>query len=482
MYKEVLDFIDQCNKETDCKWRKYPCPFDHLKRQIGLTNSHNSKVWLDVPYYAFTHNSQTVKDGIYPVLLYYKVQHVLFLSYGISAGNTPKLSWNLTSVDTIGDYFVKRGITDYPHKFDKSYVYKSYDTNDTNSINESFDEDLDKVINDYYVVLNEAGIIMSSQLSNPTGPSEIKALNKYTAVLSTFKNVILQGAPGTGKTYSTASLALSIIGETIGVDLNNHDEVMRRFSDHLYNKKCNRDGRIGFVTFHQSMDYEDFVEGIKPKEDDNCPNEGLSYVYRDGIFKDICNEALGAEEGKNYVLIIDEINRGNVSKIFGELITLLEPDKRIGASHPLRVTLPYTKELFGVPSNLYLIGTMNTTDRSVGYIDYAVRRRFAFITLDSQREIVQSYYSDPDLRDKAVDLYDKIRSFLENDCNHPDIDIDDLMIGHSYFMADNLSNLQFKFDYQICPLIKEYYKDGFIITHDQADLKEVFSEWRAIID
>lgn len=167
------------------------------------------------------------------------------------------------------------------------------------------------------------------------------------------------------------------------------------------------------------------------------------------------NELEDSDSTTPYVLIIDEINRGNVSKIFGELITLLEADKRIGGDHPIRVTLPYSKESFGVPSNLYIIGTMNTTDRSVGNIDYAVRRRFAFATLKAKRELVEQN-SIPE----AVTLFDAVESFIKK--HKIDMDFEDLMVGHSYFFAKDEYELELKWQYEILPLLNEYIKDGII--------------------
>ena len=405
-------------------------------------------------------------------------------------------------------------------------------------------------------------------------------INQFKNILSLKKNIILQGAPGTGKTYNTAALALSICGEPIP---EKHADVMKRYD------KLQKEGRIGFCTFHQSMDYEDFVEGIKPKTE----NEQITYEIEAGIFKTMCTNAekgnairidnfqeswnklidyldendfvsvellsgkgsfrvelneygtglanrtyengvfekdkwiqgkskffnydqlyniyrglpgtpagghdnyrkaivakmkkdfslldyketeIG-ENGKNYVLIIDEINRGNVSKIFGELITLLESDKRIGGNHPIKVTLPYSKESFGVPSNLYIIGTMNTTDRSVGSIDYAVRRRFAFVTLKANKQILVDKYGEVS---KQVKLFDYVYTFLNDDKKHPDMDIDDLMVGHSYFMADDDKELKLKLEYEIIPLIREYNKDC-IVNVGKDELEKAFNDWKAAI-
>lgn len=288
------------------------------------------------------------------------------------------------------------------------------------------------------------------------------------------KNIILQGAPGTGKTYSTASIALGIIGED-AVDYADHKAVME-----LYKKRCD-EGRIGFVTFHQSMDYEDFVEGMKP-EIIGDEHKSVNYKIEDGIFKRMCRNTEKAEKQDEkdslpHVLIIDEINRGNVSKIFGELITLIEADKRIGGTHPIEVTLPYSKEPFSVPSNLYIIGTMNTADRSVGSIDYAVRRRFAFVTLKAEESQLEQYYhGKPDgLKEKACSLFEKVKEFLED--KKADMDIDDLMAGHSYFMAEDEGQLAMKLKYEIIPLIEEYIKDEIIHVTRNEFLKAA-EEWK----
>lgn len=304
-------------------------------------------------------------------------------------------------------------------------------------------------------------------------------INKATKLLETKKNIILQGAPGTGKTYNTAAIALSIIGEDIS-KFSNHEDLMEKYEE--------LKGQIEFVTFHQSMDYEDFVEGIKPILD---KNGNVTYEVKPGIFKQICTNAKN-EPKKNYVLIIDEINRGNVSKIFGELITLLENDKRItldekdkDKQHEIRVKLPYSSieentEDFGVPSNLYIIGTMNTTDRSTGTIDYAVRRRFAFVTLKAQEEAIVNYYKDKKSEEEIqsiIALFNDVKSFITNN-NSSDMNIDDLMVGHSYFMANGEDELKLKMEYEVIPLIKEYIKDVILNKDDNQD--KYFSAWKGL--
>ncbi|MDA0067143.1 AAA family ATPase [Brachyspira hyodysenteriae] len=163
---------------------------------------------------------------------------------------------------------------------------------------------------------------------------------------------------------------------------------------------------------------------------------------------------------------MDEINRGNIAKIFGELITLLEADKRKNADNEIEVKLPYSKEIFSVPSNLYIIGTMNTTDRSIGYIDYALRRRFAFITIKADKEKIENYYNDnEELKSKASTLFNNIENIIKEKLNE-EFEIDDIMIGHSYFMAKDEEELKRKLDYEIKPLLLEYYKDGILKSDD----------------
>ena len=176
------------------------------------------------------------------------------------------------------------------------------------------------------------------------------------------------------------------------------------------------------------------------------------------------------------VLIIDEINRGNVAKIFGELITLLEVDKREGSEHPIQVTLPYSKELFSVPKNLYIIGTMNTTDRSTGTIDYALRRRFAFVTLKSDKSVIEKHYTESTPKSQALALFDNIEKFIEEkQCG--DLGIDDLMVGHSYFMSASKEELEDKMEYEVLPLIAEYINDG-ILNVSSKEKEAAFRAWR----
>jgi 5-methylcytosine-specific restriction endonuclease McrBC GTP-binding regulatory subunit McrB len=423
-------------------------------------------------------------------------------------------------------------------------------------------------------------------------------------------NNILFGPPGTGKTYNSINLSLEILGEDISKM--SRTEIKKLFDEYVKN------GQVVFTTFHQSMSYEDFIEGIKPITSEN--NDGtISYEVEPGIFKKICEKAksnssqdfdkayddflndilklenepfelktptgrpfyvtinsknnlslftgkdkkqqgvftkeklireLGGEkvflgwegyykgiinyfkdtynfdsnvylEKRNYIIIIDEINRGNVSQIFGELITLIEDDKREGNSEALKITLPYSKETFSVPSNLYIIGTMNTADRSIEALDTALRRRFVFKPmfpdlvvleeillkkyiekyiehLDVERDdeiwvafeqpFIQlladesKYWDIPDLEIEKIIIENdyqtliSLKKFLKTkniellpvkllDAINSRLEIllsIDHQIGHSFFAGvQNIDDLKGVFNFKIIPLLQEYFYGDF---------------------
>jgi len=209
--------------------------------------------------------------------------------------------------------------------------------------------------------------------------------------------------------------------------------------------------RYEFVTFHQSFSYEDFIEGIKPEiaeAEGAAANGQITYRVAPGIFRKICRQAQD-NPSKDFALLIDEINRGNVASIFGELITLIEEDKRLKEPNALTTKLPYSREEFGVPNNLYIIGTMNTADRSVEALDTALRRRFTFIEMRPDRErVAQPAGMKVDLRK----LFDVINARIEQLLDH------DHCIGHAYFMGiKDLAGLRSVFANKIIPLLREYF-------------------------
>ncbi|MCA9679860.1 MAG: AAA family ATPase, partial [Myxococcales bacterium] len=245
-----------------------------------------------------------------------------------------------------------------------------------------------------------------------------------------------------------------------------------------------------FVTFHQAYGYEDFIEGIRPNVEDAADDEdaSLSYVLEDGVFMkavraavrlagyeqplhDLCGlsreeRAAIFEDAPRYAIFIDEINRGNVARIFGELITLLEEDKRLGEDNEIIVPLPYSKKRFGVPPNLHVIGTMNTADRSIEALDTALRRRFEFEELAPQPDLLDFTIEgdiDPEMMLRTINrrlekLYDR-----------------DHCIGHAYLLAladdPSLENLKRVFRNKLIPLLQEYFfgdwgKIGLVLGKD----------------
>jgi 5-methylcytosine-specific restriction protein B len=250
-----------------------------------------------------------------------------------------------------------------------------------------------------------------------------KRYENLVAVLQNKKNIILQGAPGVGKTFAARRLAWSIMGEK-------------------------DDSRIEFVQFHQNYSYEDFMMGYKPVE------EGFELKY--GIFYRFCQKAANQPD-KDFFFIIDEINRGNMSKIFGELLMLIEKDYR-----GTKATLAYNGLAFSVPQNLYIIGMMNTADRSLAMIDYALRRRFSFFEVEPGFDSDGFIQYQNSLNSETLnELISKIK-----DLNR-EISLDKSLgkgfcIGHSYFCGRDVCTeewLHSIVDYDILPMLREYWFD-----------------------
>lgn len=247
-------------------------------------------------------------------------------------------------------------------------------------------------------------------------------------------NKIFFGPPGCGKTY----------------ELNN-----------LKSKYSSEDGkRYEFVTFHPSMSYEEFVEGLRPITDEKTKE--LKYEVKPGIFRQISDLAK-QNPHQRYALFIDEINRANISKVFGELITLIEIDKRTQPDNSnigLRLTLPYSRETFSVPINLDIYGTMNSADRSIALMDIALRRRFQFEEIGPNENLLSEDLEGINLQSLLATLNERIELLLDRDHR----------IGHAYFInVDDLDSLNNVFLNQILPLLAEYFHDdwsqiGMILT------------------
>ncbi|OKY95258.1 MAG: hypothetical protein BHV67_13365 [Bacteroidales bacterium 43_36] len=248
-------------------------------------------------------------------------------------------------------------------------------------------------------------------------------LSSLKKLLRHKKNIILQGAPGVGKTFSAKRLAYVMMGVT-------------------------DDSRVKMVQFHQNYSYEDFIMGYKPT--------ASGFELREGVFYEFCRKAAN-DPDRDYYFIIDEINRGNLSKIFGELLMLIENGYR-GTT----VQLAYRKEEFAVPENLYLIGMMNTADRSLAMIDYALRRRFSFFTMHPGLDTAGfkaeiSRYDDKRV-EKVVEVIRQLNSAIAND----DSLGDGFRIGHSYFCNHDTSTdwIENVVRYDICPMLEEYWFDN----------------------
>lgn len=260
-------------------------------------------------------------------------------------------------------------------------------------------------------------------------------------ILSTKKNIILQGSAGVGKTFIAKKIAQALQED--------------------YSEE-----RIEMIQFHQSYSYEDFIQGYRPNND--------SFELKNGIFYDVCERAK-EDTSVPYFLIIDEINRGNLSKIFGELMMLIEADKR-GEKNKIKLAYSANEEFY-IPDNLYIIGTMNTADRSLTIVDYALRRRFAFIKMKPKyNEQFEAFLLKKGISKEIISSITNKMKTLNNIINSDDSLGDGFEIGHSYFCSyksgEHNKWLANVFKYEIIPLIEEYWFDDHNLIDEYTSIIE----------
>jgi 5-methylcytosine-specific restriction protein B len=434
-------FIEQANEGTSLVVREYSKEYRGLSVKVSFGQGAFSRV----PWISYTGYGQSTADGIYPVILYYKSVGTLIVSYGVSETNKPDVEWNdAAQLQRIDDFFSSK-FGDKPERYGSSYVHEAFDLSEEVNI-AAIQMALDAVVGKFHAQFESE----SDQTSDlPSTVSETYAVEdaikdlfidetqfiEILELLNEKKNLILQGAPGVGKTYASKRLAYTLIGEKAPE-------------------------RVGMVQFHQSYSYEDFVQGFRPS--------GEGFRLRNGVFYDFCETAKN-DPGNDYVFIIDELNRGNLSKIFGELMLLIEADKR-GPDWAIPLTYAESDSpKFYVPENLYLLGLMNTADRSLAMVDYALRRRFGFATLKPGFETDQFYeYMVEHKAPKALiqQIVDGMTT-LNNEIAGDTVNLGPgFCIGHSFFcsLPDDFVPDERWFERvvrsEIEPLLREYYFDA----------------------
>jgi len=389
--------------------------FDTVQQMLGAEKSGR-----DLPVFMLSRILHCLKPFTFPILGESLTDSLVFRAVGLELDNTGDLKQYIYNCRRILDFR------------NASFKFKNMRVFDVMS----------------WELLNAKNKPAVQEEAAPSeAPQPQQQFKKFEAPL----NQILYGPPGTGKTYNVVKYAVELIerrkipaGESYGA-------IRARFDEYT------NSGQIRFTTFHQSLSYEEFVEGIRPVvvdkygNDTNIAHADTTVIYRpyNGVFKVLCEKA-AKSPNMNFVAVIDEINRGNISRIFGELITLIESSKR-GTS----VILPYSQTEFSVPPNLYILGTMNTADRSIAMLDTALRRRFDFIEMMPQPKLLGSC-EGVDLCELLTALNERIEYYYDRE--HA--------IGHAYFMDSNgcirtLAELRNVFSTKIIPLLQEYFFDDY---------------------
>ena len=489
----IETFIDKWNN-TEEMWRNEfvnEANLSHHNMRLRISFGQGRRLVIpNYPYISFLSDGQEVNCGVYPYISYLYDENKLFIGLGISRDNLPNVKQNI--INQIENYestffevnqldLLINELNKYIKDFEKILgvnnmlenfrlwastatqnngnlyaegTINSYCTYLGTTIPNYINQEtiLNMNVDEIQHLINRLNIGDLNNWNTQQHATPINSLRLYLRFLqnlnmplattnSNTKNIILYGVPGVGKTHN--------INRLINLIERNEDSEKEIFQKITQNSETNEvlydenlESRVVFTTFHQSFAYEDFIEGFRP-------NESGQIILRDGIFKIICDNARKDKEN-NYYLVIDEINRGNISKIFGELITLIEESKR----DKLEISLPYSQEKFSVPSNLFIIGTMNSTDKSIALIDIALRRRFTFLELKPKEALIKN----PDARKFFIKLNEQLE--------------DDYKICHSYFMGENV-DLDFVKEYKIKPLLKEYFYGN---SQKLQDIKEKL-EW-----
>ena len=431
IYKKLCEYLN-IKFEKDAIKNSYYCNVS-FRKEVPEANDHHGFYVANCIWKFFNGSAEEIEEGENKSMKELFKQWLLENGLTVGTANGYISTINLTTRDALDDNLIDKDIFEINTVDELDKVIDLLSSNDKflkrkeNNHNQNT-----AALNHYrnFLSVDKNSEIVADKYDKNDFLNEVfideEKYNSIVSMLDKKKNIILEGAPGVGKTFMAKRLAYSIIGSK-------------------------DTSKVELIQFHQSYSYEDFIEGYRPTEN--------GFELQRGIFYKLCKKAYN-DKSNNYYLIIDEINRGNLSKIFGELLMLIEYDKREDS-----LKLAYSEEDFSVPENLYIIGLMNTADRSLALIDYALRRRFSFIRIEPAFESSKFIKNFNDKFDNdytnIIDIIKKINDAIENDKSLGS----GFKIGHSYFCPNlkdrkgNKKDLEDIIRYEIIPLLEEYWYD-----------------------